>query len=49
VGPCLAVVNFDAVCHGNGRRRDWIDCRDKLPAGWGQGVGLGVRRRDDES
>jgi hypothetical protein len=24
IGPCLAVVNFDAVCHGNKRRRDWI-------------------------
>jgi hypothetical protein len=36
VGPCLAVVSFDAVCHGNGRRRDWIDCRE-APAGWGGG------------
>jgi len=33
IGPCLAVVDFDAVCHGNGMRRDWINCRE-APAGW---------------
>jgi hypothetical protein len=36
VGPCLAVVNLDAVCHGIGG-----DEMDVLPGSPG---GLGVRR-----
>jgi hypothetical protein len=44
----LAVVDFDAVCHGNGMRRDWMGCRE-TPAGgvkqllanrWGSRSGL---------
>jgi hypothetical protein len=41
VGPGLAVVDFDAVCHGIGKRRDWIGCRDKLPAIRSGGVNAG--------